>query len=102
MNEKIICEKCGTEMLSIDQYKPVGMKCPKCGWGWATTFIEPIKEDTTDYTVIMCSDNVPSKESISICSVATRQPRRFPHAKMTKSKQANKIRPFQRHRKAVQ
>lgn len=64
MNGRIICEKCGAEMLSIDQYKPVGMKCPKCGWGWATTFIEPIKEDTTDYTVILCSDNVPSKESI--------------------------------------
>lgn len=64
MNEKTICEKCGAQMLPIDPHKPVGMKCPKCGWGWATTYIEPIKEDSTDYTVILLADNVPSKESI--------------------------------------
>ena len=64
MSEKIICEKCGAEMLPIDPRKPVGMKCPKCGWGWATTYIEPIKEDTADYTVVLLAGNVPSKESI--------------------------------------
>ena len=45
MTDKIICEKCGAEMLPIDQNKPVGMTCPNCGWGWATTYIEPIIED---------------------------------------------------------
>ena len=64
MNEKIICEKCGAEMLPIDPYKPVGMRCPKCGWGWATTYIDPIKEDTTAYTVVLLADNLQSKESI--------------------------------------
>lgn len=64
MSEIIICEKCGAEMLPIDPHKPIGMKCPKCGWGWATTYIEPIKEDTTDYTIVLLANNVPSKESI--------------------------------------
>lgn len=64
MSEKTICEKCGAEMLPIDPHKPVGMKCPKCGWGWATTYIEPIKEDATDYTILLLAGNAPSKESI--------------------------------------
>lgn len=51
MSEKTICEKCGTEMLPIDPCKPVGMKCPKCGWGWATTYIEAIEQDQTLYTM---------------------------------------------------
>ena len=64
MNERIICEKCGADMLPIDPHKPVGMKCPKCGWGWATTYIEPIKEDSTEYTVVLLASNAPSKESV--------------------------------------
>ena len=51
-------------MQPIDILKPVGMKCPKCGWGWATTYLEPIKEDATDYRVVLLAGNIPSKESI--------------------------------------
>ena len=71
MSNKIICEKCGTEMLPIDMHKSVGMKCPKCGWGWATSYIEPIKVDTTDYNVVLLAGNIPSKESIkTIANIA--------------------------------
>ena len=45
MNKEYICEKCGTEMVPIDKKIPVGLTCPNCGWGWATTYIDPIIED---------------------------------------------------------
>ena len=43
MNDKCICEKCGAEMKPLSDFSPVGMTCPNCGWGWATTYIDPIK-----------------------------------------------------------
>ena len=48
MSEKVFCEKCGAEMHPIDPAKPIGMICPKCGWGWATSYIDPIAEDAAD------------------------------------------------------
>lgn len=61
MNEKILCEKCGAEMSPIDPDKPVGMVCPHCGWGWATSYIEPIMADPAVYTVIL-RDGTPASE----------------------------------------
>ena len=43
MNDAIICEKCGNEMKPLSEIYPIGMTCPNCGWGWATTYIEPIR-----------------------------------------------------------
>ena len=57
MNNKPICEKCGHEMKPISESQPVGMTCPNCGWGWATTYIEPILLDENDYHIILISDN---------------------------------------------
>lgn len=34
--EKIICEKCGREMMDLSHGPYVNVKCPHCGWGWAT------------------------------------------------------------------
>lgn len=53
MNEIIKCKKCATEMIPIDNNEPIGMKCPKCGWSWVTTFIDPIAQDQTKYTVFL-------------------------------------------------
>ena len=39
-------------------FYPIGMTCPNCGWGWATTYIEHINLDESDYHVILAaSDN---------------------------------------------
>ena len=38
MSEKIICEKCGTEMQSHHKGSTCSMLCPKCGWGWVMTY----------------------------------------------------------------
>ena len=53
----LICEKCGAEMKPLSDIYPVGMTCPNCGWGWATTYIEPILSDSTDYHVVLVSRN---------------------------------------------
>lgn len=66
--EAILCEKCGHEMLPLSEARPVGMTCPNCGWGWATTYTEPIYEDMTEYSVIVKENNPVSKEYLRTIS----------------------------------
>ena len=51
MNEQVFCEKCGAEMSPYHEGSTCGMLCPKCGWGWATTYSSPVDTDETVYTV---------------------------------------------------
>ena len=53
MNEQTICEKCGSVMLSFKEFGSTGMKCPSCGWGWATSYQDPIDLDQNTYTLII-------------------------------------------------
>ncbi len=53
--EKIVCEKCGAEMHDIQTSYTLGMKCPNCGWGWVTTYNEPIEVDYSVYHVVLDS-----------------------------------------------
>ena len=71
MINKIICEKCGNEMHPIDQNTPYGMICPKCGWGWATTYIDPIQDDNQTYTVSLSKDNTVTIDAIKVVSRIT-------------------------------
>lgn len=59
MNKDIVrCEKCGAEIKPIHETLPIGMECPECGWGWVSTYIEPILSDSTNYhMVLVSSDN---------------------------------------------
>ena len=41
-----------------------GMECVNCGWGWATTYIEPIKLDDKEYTLCVFPVENPSVEII--------------------------------------
>lgn len=68
MNDKIICEKCGAEMVPIDPNKPVGMTCPNCGWGWATTYIDPVFEDPSIYEITIDAGNFASTTNIKAVS----------------------------------
>ena len=68
MTDKIICEKCGAEMVPIDTDKPIGMKCPECGWGWVTSYIEPKLEDVTVYSIILEQGNEPGVEVLKAVS----------------------------------
>lgn len=51
MTEKMICEKCGSEMIDQSIGDSICIECPKCGWGWATTTYDPTCEDRTPYEV---------------------------------------------------
>ena len=73
MKEKILCEKCGHEMKSIDENIPVGKTCTNCGWGWATTFIEPIYNDIQIYTITLNSVVSITKEPIKTIAEITGQ-----------------------------
>ena len=53
MSEKTYCEKCGSEMKVINENHPDGMTCQNCGWGWVTSYFEPILSDTWDYHIIL-------------------------------------------------
>lgn len=54
-------------MVPIVPEKPVGsigMECPECGWGWATTYIEPKYEDETVYKIVLDYGSDATKENI--------------------------------------
>lgn len=68
MNEKIICEKCGNEMVSFIRGSSCGVECLKCGWGLATTYIEPIKTDETNYTLSIPTISEPNIDHIKAIS----------------------------------
>lgn len=68
MIDKVLCDKCGTEMIPVDSERPVGMKCPNCGWGWVTSYIDPIKEDETIYEIELEEDNQATKDNIRLIS----------------------------------
>lgn len=69
MTEAIICPKCGSVMLPIDADAPVGMICPSCNWGWATTCSSQMREDKTAYVIRVVSCVNPSKAAMKLLSV---------------------------------
>lgn len=44
-------------MMPFKEFGSIGMTCPSCGWGWATTYQDPIDLDQNKYTL-----NVPAQE----------------------------------------
>ncbi len=62
------CEKCGSKMVSFKEGRTIGMKCPNCGWGWATTQFDPIDLDETIYTVKFDAIENPLKEQLKVVS----------------------------------
>lgn len=73
MSNEIMCEKCGSLMRSLDSQKPIGMTCDKCGWGWATSFVEPIYNDMQIYIVTLSSVASVTKETIKTIAEITGQ-----------------------------
>lgn len=66
MSNKILCEKCGSPMRPLDPQKPIDMTCDKCGWGQATTYIEPIFSDTTTYSLTIRKMNNPNAKVLRV------------------------------------
>ena len=68
-------------MLPIDSNKPVGMTCPNCGWGWATTYIDPEQEDDTVYVISLSKGNIATRAAVKAISKITNK--NFVQAKKT-------------------
>ena len=66
MSNETMCEKCGYPMRALDPQKTIGMTCDKCGWGWVTTYIEPILADITSYSLTIRKDNNPNIKVLRI------------------------------------
>ena len=72
-NAQTLCPECGAEMHCIDPVRHVGMICPNCGWGWATTDFDPILDDLQDYSIILEEAVKPSAEMVKTLSRITGQ-----------------------------
>ena len=64
MNNNMICEKCGSEMIYEKKDCDSTWTCPNCNWGIATPYFSPIYLDTTEYTIIISVIPDPSLEII--------------------------------------
>lgn len=64
MNNNMICEKCGSEMIYEKKDCDSTWTCPNCNWGIATSYFSPIYLDTTEYTIIISVIPDPSLEII--------------------------------------
>lgn len=78
LDTSIPCEKCGTNMNVLSG--GCGMVCPNCGWGWATTYLEPIVRDMTEYQITLLEGNNTNTETIRAVNQVT-------HRNLLKSKQ---------------
>ena len=61
------CEKCGTIMVrELPEGHGGGMSitCPKCGWGVATSYFDPILLDQTEYQITLLEGNNTSTEVV--------------------------------------
>ena len=64
----MICEICGETLIFQKHTSEIVWKCPKCGWAEATTYIDPIYEDETVYSVVLhISDDI-TKEKLKVVS----------------------------------
>lgn len=62
------CEKCGSEMEIQLKGSCLGVVCPNCGWGIASTYIDPLRADWTDYTIRLNADGKASVDAIKAVS----------------------------------
>lgn len=62
------CPDCGSITEEINEGLTVGAKCTKCGWSVATTYIPPIMQDQTLYTVNIQNGDHKNENHIKIIS----------------------------------
>jgi len=57
MNIECKCEKCGSKMIPIQKEGTTGMVCPNCGFGFVTSYIDPMYEDQNEYEIYLSKGN---------------------------------------------
>ena len=61
------------DAVELNLQIPVGKTCPNHGWGWATTYIEPIYNDIQIYIVTLNSVASVTKDTIKTITEITGQ-----------------------------
>lgn len=64
----MICENCGEELIFQKHTSEIVWECLKCGWAIATTYLDPIHEDDTTYSILLHSTSDITKEKLKIVS----------------------------------
>ncbi|MGM9979051.1 MAG: hypothetical protein ACI33J_09660 [Clostridium sp.] len=62
----MMCEKCGMNMIRINEDSVQGWSCMKCGWNLITTNIDKIDADTTKYSIYIKATTEINKEKIKL------------------------------------
>lgn len=65
---KVLCEKCKTNMIPVRGNSVQGWSCPVCGWGILTTYIDKIYQDMTEYSICTKSIANIDKDKIKVVS----------------------------------
>ena len=71
MSKITLCEKCGSVMVPVSDENNLGMICPNCGYGYVTSYIEPIYEDQQEYEIVLTDGNTITKENFSLIQSLT-------------------------------
>ena len=64
----MICHKCGSEMQQFTEGSTLILRCPNCGFSITTTYINPIYEDKTVYSVIVTDNNAITNANVKAIS----------------------------------
>ena len=78
-----LCEKCGAVLeiaIPNDRIGTYSIECPNCHWGYATTYIDPICRDETQYSIVLLEGNDTSAKKV-------RAVNKVSHRNLLKSKQ---------------
>ena len=65
---KMLCEKCKTNMIHVHENSLQGWSCPVCGWGILTTHIDKIQQDMTEYSICIKGIANIDKDKIKVIS----------------------------------
>lgn len=67
------CEKCGGEMKKLQEGSTQGFFCGSCGWSVVTTYIDPIRQDHTEYAVFADVSNTLKANQLKVLNKITGQ-----------------------------
>lgn len=64
----MLCEKCKSNMIHIQENSVQGWSCPVCGWRALTTYIDKIHQDITEYSIFTKNVENINKDKIKVIS----------------------------------
>jgi len=62
------CPQCNTELFYGHNESTLTWTCPQCGWALASTYVSPIKQDTSDYEILLSKNLSPRTNQLRTLS----------------------------------